>query len=540
MRYLLTVLLIIIGSINSISAQKTNSTELEKIKQLLKQAKKYTNTKHDSALILLKQAEEQVYNTDSIHWYYETLNTYTDIYISLEQYDVALDYLYQKLNYLDKTEQSPINDTLIFQYSEVYNLIGSTLYNMVMLEKSIAYVEMANKKLEELKKLNSPLYKDEKYVRVLNNIAAYYIQTERYEEAIEPCTKAIELNSHSEDYHIRGYLYNKMAVINYRLNRHELSRFYYKKAVELRKSISDTLGLISTYNNLGMYYESLKSYTKAISCFDSALILTKSKPNVKSSFFATKHLANIYEDLGQYEKSTRYLRMMIPLKDSLFKTDKINNINKIEAQYSFNLKKKELEHQQQQELAQKKRTALISNMIAIGTVFLLAIAVLIILLLRNKIRHAKLKEVHLQNELETKNKELTTNILYLLKKNEFITDLAQQLLDLREKFSDANQPLIQGIIKELTQQAEDDTWKEFEVRFLQVHNDFYTNLSEACPELTPNERKLCAFLRLNMSTKEISAITMQSATSINAARYRMRKKLGVDRDENLVNFLSKF
>ena len=75
-------------------------------------------------------------------------------------------------------------------------------------------------------------------------------------------------------------------------------------------------------------------------------------------------------------------------------------------------------------------------------------------------------------------------------------------------------------------------------RFKEVHSDFYDALSEAFLGLTPNEIKICAFLRLNMSTKEISSITHQSIKSINMARFRLRKKLNVERDENLISFLT--
>ncbi|NLO49679.1 MAG: hypothetical protein GX103_00750, partial [Bacteroidales bacterium] len=83
----------------------------------------------------------------------------------------------------------------------------------------------------------------------------------------------------------------------------------------------------------------------------------------------------------------------------------------------------------------------------------------------------------------------------------------------------------------------DDVWTEFEVRCQQVHNDFYTKLNERFPNLSANEKRLSAFLRLNMSTKEISAITYQSPNSITVARSRLRKKLGLDTDENLISFL---
>jgi tetratricopeptide (TPR) repeat protein/DNA-binding CsgD family transcriptional regulator len=82
-------------------------------------------------------------------------------------------------------------------------------------------------------------------------------------------------------------------------------------------------------------------------------------------------------------------------------------------------------------------------------------------------------------------------------------------------------------------------WSDFEIRFLQMHADFYDRLMAACPDLTSNERRLCAFLKMDMSTKEISLITGQSVRSINMARFRLRQKLKLTNSEtSLFDFLA--
>jgi tetratricopeptide (TPR) repeat protein len=82
-------------------------------------------------------------------------------------------------------------------------------------------------------------------------------------------------------------------------------------------------------------------------------------------------------------------------------------------------------------------------------------------------------------------------------------------------------------------------WKDFEFRFLQMHDDFYEKLMAVCPDLTQNERRLCAFLKMDMSTKEISVITGQSIRSINMARFRLRKKLELtNSDTSVFEFLA--
>jgi len=93
--------------------------------------------------------------------------------------------------------------------------------------------------------------------------------------------------------------------------------------------------------------------------------------------------------------------------------------------------------------------------------------------------------------------------------------------------------------RELHRSVESEIWEDFELRFKEVHSDFYTKLIHTFPDLSPNEQRLCAFLKLNMSTKEISELTGQSSKALEMARYRLRIKLNISgTDENLIAFLS--
>jgi DNA-binding CsgD family transcriptional regulator len=147
-----------------------------------------------------------------------------------------------------------------------------------------------------------------------------------------------------------------------------------------------------------------------------------------------------------------------------------------------------------------------------------------------------LRNQQLRTDVEFKSKELATSVMYLVQKNEFITSMVQKLLNFTP-VSKEEKTWLESIIKEVKQHIDNSTWGEFEIRFQQVHENFYIRLRKRFPDLTPNEEKLCAFLKLNMSTKEISSITFQSVKSIEVARTRLRKKLYLSRDENLVSFL---
>jgi DNA-binding CsgD family transcriptional regulator len=86
-------------------------------------------------------------------------------------------------------------------------------------------------------------------------------------------------------------------------------------------------------------------------------------------------------------------------------------------------------------------------------------------------------------------------------------------------------------------QNHDHIWKEFEICFENVYNDFYTKLNEKLPDITLREKRLCAFLKMNMCTKEIAAITFQTPNSIDVAKHRLRKKIGIETDEDFSSFL---
>lgn len=146
----------------------------------------------------------------------------------------------------------------------------------------------------------------------------------------------------------------------------------------------------------------------------------------------------------------------------------------------------------------------------------------------------------LERDLETKNKELNMKVAQLIEKNELVNDVVDDLEDLIEEKPRTVHEQIQSIIKNLKHHEKEDFWSQFEYTFGQVNQSFYKNLFNRFPNLTNNEKKICAFLKMNLSTKDISNITHQSVRSIEMARSRMRKKMKLPRKENLSKFLNQF
>jgi hypothetical protein len=184
------------------------------------------------------------------------------------------------------------------------------------------------------------------------------------------------------------------------------------------------------------------------------------------------------------------------------------------------------------------------NILMIFIIFSLVsgIAILGLLLSRYRLksRNAILENEKMESELSIKNKELTVNLIALIKKNEMLSSISDQLIRLeRETKGTEAKDVITQLSQILRTSTDNKMLSEFSARFQEIHAGFYEKLLKSYPDLTQNELKLCAFLRLNMTTKDISELTGQILPSIDQARYRLRKKLGIANSEtNLVTFLS--
>jgi hypothetical protein len=115
-----------------------------------------------------------------------------------------------------------------------------------------------------------------------------------------------------------------------------------------------------------------------------------------------------------------------------------------------------------------------------------------------------------------------------LQQQEQIKDIRQRLLLVNRHAKKEVKEELEKVIKGIELSSEDISWKDFEIRFLNVHQDFYDRLHAISPKLTGNERRLCAFLKMGFNTKEISTITGQTQQSIIMSRHRLRKKLGLE------------
>jgi FixJ family two-component response regulator len=128
--------------------------------------------------------------------------------------------------------------------------------------------------------------------------------------------------------------------------------------------------------------------------------------------------------------------------------------------------------------------------------------------------------------------------MHLVQKGEILLQLKSDLNQLLKSASQENKKKIQQISRVIEADIRlDNNWEQFELYFDQVHENFFKRLRKRFPELTPKDQKLCAYLRMNLSTKEIAPLLNISVRGVEISRYRLRKKLSLDSEMNLVGFI---
>jgi DNA-binding CsgD family transcriptional regulator len=156
-----------------------------------------------------------------------------------------------------------------------------------------------------------------------------------------------------------------------------------------------------------------------------------------------------------------------------------------------------------------------------------------LILLRNK---------NLRTEVEHKSKELANSTMSMIKKNEFLLGLKQQVTRHKEQLGTRYpDKYFNDIIKKIDKNiSSHDDWQIFETNFEQAHEQFLRKMKDDFPDLTTKDLRLCAYLRMNLSSKEIAPLLGITVRGVENHRYRLRKKMGLGHDDNLIDLILKY
>ena len=151
----------------------------------------------------------------------------------------------------------------------------------------------------------------------------------------------------------------------------------------------------------------------------------------------------------------------------------------------------------------------------------------------------RLRNEALNLEMIHKEKELANSTMLVIQKNNILTKLQSDLRNINSILgNDLAKNNINSLIKRIDKEIDSEKqWKVFNMHIELVYEELLKKLKECYPDLTPRELSLCAYLRMNISSKEIATLMNISARGVEISRYRIRKKLRLDRDANLTEFM---
>jgi tetratricopeptide (TPR) repeat protein len=368
---------------------------------------------------------------------------------------------------------------------------------------------------------------------MLNNVGLVLMGKGQLDKSTECFREAIGINSKLGLTLRLASNYMNLASVNKKRKHYDEFVGYYEKAVDIYIAAGAKYQLYICYIQFSLYYEQLNDRANQL----KYALISFNEGTKNNVMDAVKRSSDIlhryYLKAGNIDSAYKYAIIANRTGDSINKGLSVANLKLLEMEYEYDKTQKE-------EKLKQQRKNFINIILIILAITGLIIAILLLSRQIVKTKNMQLEKQLLADEVEFKNKELTINVMGLIKKSELIVEISNRLIRMEHDSTDnAIKSEILQIVNSLQRNSNNNIWEEFEVRFRQVHTNFYEKLLNRFPELSPNELKLCALLRLNLSTKEICELTGQLPASLDMARYRLRKKLGLtDSTVNLVTFLS--
>lgn len=264
---------------------------------------------------------------------------------------------------------------------------------------------------------------------------------------------------------------------------------------------------------------------------------------------ALKDLSETYKKWGNHDSAYLYLETFLQLEDSLREATSQARFEELYLAYETQRSQIEMDNQKRQinALRQEKKLDHLTDYFIIS-LLMLALILSSFFFVRNRmkrklaeseLRNQRLEAKEIRRELEGKQKDLTNLALEIARKNELFIQTNKTLaeVDLNNLPASQQNKVRQLIQFNANQLRINEDLKELMVNIEQVNTDFFEKLQQVAPDLTPNERQLCALFRLNLSNKDIASIRNISPKSVEMARYRLRKKLPLEAGDDIYTFM---
>jgi len=340
--------------------------------------------------------------------------------------------------------------------------------------------------------------------------------------------------------------YIKMGDLAKKKNQQELSYNYYTKALHLANTSENkqaqVLGLVA----LGKWELDIKNNaSQAEIHFQKAKLISNSLSDKVFEINSIQALIALKKKQGKFLEVSQLQDEQIQIKDHYYSLEREQIAKNLEVQFEVAEKDRKLEL-----ISKEKEVSRLTNSLLFSLVLLLVIVFSFSYFFLKRINkrdkqllktkeelftvleeQKKLKEQQFENDIEHKESQLSAITLQMLQKNE----LLEEIKSIIHKKEDTTEKQLSKVIN--SHFTQDNNWNDFDKYFESVNKNFYNKLKQKYPDISSNDLKICALIKLNLSIKEMASILNISPDSVKTARYRLRKKLQLTTEDNLTEFI---
>ncbi|WP_188112154.1 tetratricopeptide repeat protein [Aquimarina sp. RZ0] len=453
----------------------------------------------------------------------------------------ALQYLIKSQNAYEKIEDTEgIANT---------NLnIGMVYADLEQYEKSLNYYNMAIHKFTSLDLTD-------RVATTFTKMGSIFIIQNRLEEAKKYLNNALDIHTQNNFTYGIAEAHNRLGLFYIKENKKTQAYYHINTSMLLGQKILDIDGLTSNYILLGKIHRLDNDLELAEKNLRKGLEKAEENNLKKQELAAYEELKELKKQQNNPAAALLFSDRYIKLKDSIFNIEKAKQIAYLEFENQLQKKEKEV-----QLLRTKEKIDKLINYALLTGIFIIFLIIYFVfksfkknkellqkdqeLLITNNalaqqaLENSKLKQKQLKQQLNSKNKELTSYALNFVKKNEISQQLLDKLISMKAIPVEKRDLVINETIEIIKRNlSTDKDWEDFKMVFEKVHTDFYSKLIARHPNLKNNDLKICSLTRLNLNIKETASILGISPESVKTARYRLRKKLGLQPKQEIVTYL---
>lgn len=340
--------------------------------------------------------------------------------------------------------------------------------------------------------------------------------------------------------------YIQIGEIAQNNNDKENSLLNYNKALTLAETTKNKQAQVNALLALGKWFLVFENDLLGAEInYNKARILAASLTDKTSEIKTLEALIELKKNQQEYKEVSQLQNQIISLKDRSYSIEREKIKKSLEVKLEASKKNRKLEL-----MVAEKEVAKLTNYLLLS---LLGFSVFVFLILffflkrsnkRDKLLletkeesvnltegQELLEEQQFESDIEFKKRQLSAITIQMLEKNEMLDEI-KAILNKKEPTSEKD---IKKIISKYT--IQDNNWKDFDLCFESIYNNFYTRLKTKYPDISSNDLKICALIKLHLSIKEMASILNISPDSVKTARHRLRKKLQLNTEESLTDFI---